>query len=353
MTNKNVSVVRMDNNQITKQRAYDPKQLQLIKRTVASDTTDDEFNMFIEICKRQGLDPFRRQIYALVYNKDNADKRKVAFITGIDGYRAIAKRSGTFRPADTEPDIEYDDSAKCPDTNPRGIVKATVIVYQYAIDGWYPVVGTARWKEFAPIIEETEWKEQYDANGNVIIQQSGKWAGKPLRKPEPTGKKSMNNQNWLKMPHIMLAKCAEAQALRKGWPEEMGGLYVAEEMHKSQADDYVATEEIAAYEEEQRMRAVNAVDSIPMILSQSDGLEMIPVGKVFDTVCELIKDFDDADLLNIWKEQNRIGLQQFWARSKSDALELKKRIEDREEYLRKNPIQDTNESKDLLGDNVA
>lgn len=332
---RNVSVIKRPNNEITAQRQYGGKELQLIRKTVAKDTTEDEFDMFIEICKRQGLDPFRRQIYALVYNKDNDDKRQVAFITGIDGYRAIAKRTGTFRPADQEPDIECDESAVCPDTNPHGIVKATVIVYQYAIDGWYPVVGTARWAEFAPVLEEKEWVEQRDDQGNVIIQQSGKFAGSPLKKLQFTGKKTLNNANWKKMPHIMLAKCAEAQALRKGWPEEMGGIYVAEEMQKAESD-IIASEAVEAYEEEKRMRAVNAVDTVPMILAQSEGLVMVQTGKVYDTVMALLNDFDDAQEIEFWKDRNRIGLQQYWGRCPADALELKKQIEKRQNFLKDN-----------------
>ena len=325
---QNISVIKQSNNEITAPRTYGGKELQLIKRTVAKDTTDDEFNMFIEICKRQGLDPFRRQIYALVYNKDKADKRSVSFITGIDGYRSIAKRTGTFRPSDKEPEIEYSEEAKCDETNPKGIVKATIIVYQYAVDGWHPVVGTARWEEFAPVINETQWVEVIDANGNPVLQTEGQWKGRPKKAPKPTGRKYLNNANWLKMPHIMLTKCAEAQALRKGWPEEVGGLYVAEEMHKSQMDN-TASEEVENHQKEERLRAVNAVNSIPMILEQSDGLIMISEGQVFDKVLKFIEAFETSEQIENWMGLNRVGLQQYWARCKGDALELKQNLENR------------------------
>ena len=44
-----------------------------------------------------------------MYSKDKPDKRKVTFITGIDGFRAVAARNRDYRPGDDEPVIVYDD----------------------------------------------------------------------------------------------------------------------------------------------------------------------------------------------------------------------------------------------------
>ena len=87
-----------------------PAQYGIVRRTVAVDLNNAEFDLFVARCQSAGLDPFKRQICAIVYNKDNADKRKVAFITEIAGYRSLAEKATNYRPAETDDDevIEVD-----------------------------------------------------------------------------------------------------------------------------------------------------------------------------------------------------------------------------------------------------
>lgn len=288
-------------------RDYTPEQLSLVKRTVAADCTNDEFSLFIEVCRRVGLDPFRRHIYAVVYNKDKPDKRKMSIITGIDGFRAVAARNRDYRPDEIEPTITYGDGLKDPVTNPLGIEKATVKAFKLSPDGqWHPVIGVAYWDEFAPIADE--WgKDEF-----------GKW-GK-------TGKQYLGGQ-WPRMARVMIAKCAEAQALRKGWPEDLSGVYVQEEMARAETES-TAAEMVEEYQKEQRLRQLNHGESIMIQWSAGEPLAPVPVGQFMDKSLAFIKDAS-APQLNAWTEINRHSLKEFWVQHKGDALELKKAIETR------------------------
>lgn len=306
------NVAVMQTVQPLRPRDYSADQLALIRRTVAKDTTADEFSMFVEVCRRVGLDPFRKQIYCLVYNKNKPDKRNVSFITGIDGFRGVAARNRDYRPDDEEPVIVYDDERRDPATNPLGIVKATVRAYKLGPDGWHAVVGTAYWDEFAPITEK--WAEI-----------DGKW--------RPTGVLELDKKsNWYRMARVMIAKCAEAQALRRGWPEDLSGIYAPEEMDRATIDG-TASEAVEQHETERRLALVHAKDSVPLQWAAGDPIEPVPVGRVADKVAEFVGKSESITQIEVWEGVNRAGLQEFWARHKSDALALKKIIEDRKTAL--------------------
>lgn len=304
------------NNVATISSTFTGRQLELIRHTVAKDCQPDEFNLFIAVAQRAGLDPFRKQISALVFNKNKPDKRRMSIITGIDGLRAIAARSGRYRPDEHEPEITYLPELKGP-TNPLGIEKAVVRIYIRDGGGteWRPVAGVAYWDEFAPISEE--WKEGDDG------------------RRRPTGKMVLDaGGNWARMGRVMICKCAEAQALRKAFPEDLSGLYEASEMDQARVVDLTPTEIIEAQATDDRLAKVGGKGSIIFQLTPASPLEPIALGQVADRVLEAYEGFDLRQA-RWFDSANRTPLQEFWARSPSDALELKKRMEAKRAELEK------------------
>lgn len=289
--------------------SHSPRQLALIQNTVAKDCNNDEFNLFVEVARAKGLDPFLGQIIPMIFSKTDAAKRKMTIIISRDGQRVIAQRCGDYRPASKPPIFEYDPSLKGP-LNPKGIITATVYLWkQDQKDGtWYEVAGQVDWDEFAPV--KDEWAYDQDAG-----------------KRKPTGRQALDDTgNWARMPKLMIAKCAEMQALRAGWPEQFSGLYDEAEMDRARVTDMTASEIVAHEQEETRLKAIAGKNAITMTWGDGRALENVPAGEFMDRCLQFIRESDHATVIK-WSSANRAGLQNFWAKHPGDALELKKAIE--------------------------
>ena len=307
-------------------RTFQPRELNLIRNTVASDTNAAEFDLFIEVCKRVGLDPFRKQIYAVVYNKGDVEKRKMSIITGIDGYRAVAARSGLYRPDDQAPLIETDKDLISP-SNPKGILRATVKAFRFGPDReWHPAVGVAYWDEYVPL-EAADFK---------WVDTGETWpdSGKPKRrKVAAEGSDQQPSGKWAAMPHVMLAKCAEAQALRKGWPEDLSGVYVAEEMAQAEVADLNATAQVDAFRADLVQKQIGTAGAVYISWRAGEPTEAVPAGKLVDRCEEFFAQSESVAELTAWQERNRIPLRDFFARYKSDGLRIKELVEGRSTRL--------------------
>ncbi len=156
----------------------------------------DEFNWFMEIARSTRLNPLRRQIYCFLFHVNDAAKRQMVVVTGIDGYRAIAARSGNYRPGKAV--TTFDEALVDPDTNPLGISHSEVTVYMHSHGEWHEITERADWSEYAPIVDL--WGE--DETGRR------RKTGKRQLEPKKDG--------WRRMGRILLEKCAEARALRLG-----------------------------------------------------------------------------------------------------------------------------------------
>lgn len=283
--------------------------LALIKRTVAADCNNDEFNIFIHMARALKLDPLRRQIYAFVFSKDKPDKRRMSIITGIDGFRAIAERTGNYRPDEDEPTYEFDDALKGPN-NPTGLVKATVRVWKFSHGAWHKVTATAYWDEYAPLKEE--WGED---------EKTGK--------RRPTGRFVLDTSgHWGRAGRHQLAKCAEALALRKGWPDDFSNVYASEEIDRARVLDVSPAEMAAQGEVSERMERIGGPGLTVDWLVEHAPLERVPVGQFADRAMEFLREHaEEPSQVLMWQSRNRHVLREFWAHQKADALEINKEIE--------------------------
>lgn len=177
----------------TKEISFSKSQIDLIKTTIAKGCTDEELHLFLAQCKRTQLDPFQRQIFAVKRYNSKTQKEEMAIQISIDGFRIIAERSGQYR---GQKPAEFCDQ-----------------------DGIFSEVWL---KETSP----------YAAKVGVIREGFSEpvYAVALYRSYVQLNKEKFPIGLWAKSPEIMLAKCAEALALRKTFPNDLSGLYAEEEL---------------------------------------------------------------------------------------------------------------------------
>lgn len=176
------------------QIAFTPQQEAALRHAGVNAPAAD-LTVFFHQCKRTGLDPFARQIYMI------ARQGKQTIQTGIDGFRLIARRATDA-------------------TN-----------------------GTLGYKPTLWMTDQGQWLEVWPfdtapvAAKVTVIRNGGEFPAIAMFR-EYAGRKRDGSltQMWDNRKAGMLAKCAEALALRMAFPQDLSGLYTADEMQ--QADNH-------------------------------------------------------------------------------------------------------------------
>jgi len=210
------------------QNFWDDQQLAALKQIGLANAPKAELAVFLHYAQRTGLDPFARQIYMIERGG------RYTIQSSIDGLRIVAQRSGEYA--------------------------GQVGPYWCGEDGTW----TDIWLEKTPPIA-----------AKVGVLRKG--FVEPLWAVAKFDSYNANSPIWKKMPDLMIAKCAEALALRKAFPNDLSGIYTSEEMEQVE----VAPSPIAAVVE---LSKPKPVETPHMIANYQD-------------TAQNIKKIDDLDLL--------------------------------------------------------
>jgi phage recombination protein Bet len=185
----------------------------MLMTNICKDLTEPEFNLFLKNSLHRGLDPFVGQIVPMVFNKRDPSKRRVTYVTTIDGYRSLASQSGKY----------------------EGVTDKKLLVSMRS--------NKDREDELIP-------HELFNPQKHELV--SATVYGKRSDMPQQSKSTVLmsyythlmsENENWKRSPDRMLLKCAEAQLIRILFPHEMASFYTDEEVQAENLQDHTVIQD--------------------------------------------------------------------------------------------------------------
>lgn len=198
---------------------FTEQQKKAFKSEFGKGFTDEQFEVCLTFCQIRGLLPGKHVVFQLRKAKEwdeiagaRVEVTKIIFITTIDASRLIAQRTGQYGGQAPEEYIYLDD-------NGSPSLVSQIPLPQLPL----PPKGTAALPREPWAVRTTVFRKdfpqpissvaRFDAYASTYRTQDG------VRLSEM----------WQKRGPEQLAKCSEMLSLRRAFPEELGGLYIAEE----------------------------------------------------------------------------------------------------------------------------
>ena len=204
---------------------FTESELKSLRAEYCKGFTDEQAGAFFTFCRVRNLLPGKHILAQLRRSKEwdefagaKVEVTKIVFITTIDASRLIAQRTGQYGGQAPEQYIYLDENGAPSIVSDVPLPKLPVVPGQTALprEPWavrttlyrkdfdHPVISIARFDAYASTYKT--------ANGPVL------------------------NEMWTRRGPEQLAKCSEMLSLRRGWPEELGGVYLDIELKNENED---------------------------------------------------------------------------------------------------------------------
>lgn len=203
----------VQNNTLPALQMDEAELLNVLRNSLYVGAKDESIKMAVAYCTASGLDIMQKPVHLVPMWDAKTKQMRDVVMPGIGLYRTQAARSGAYAGV-TEPEFGPDVSETFPEESAyEGKRRPEVSI---TFPAWCKVIVKRRMPDgqIAEFAATERWKENYAT------------AGKDSRQP---------NAMWQRRPYAQLAKCAEAQALRKAFPE-FGSQQTADEMEGKEID---------------------------------------------------------------------------------------------------------------------